>query len=303
MITEVYINGLKGYRLENDAVSLTVLLQGAKIISMFDKHVKREWLWSPQGAVPKKYETNNFDCQWFGGMDDLFPNDIPSKESRMYSVDHGLLWHPNWKAVLIEQSKLVLELQIEEMQVFVQKSIQLNLEGFVFSYSIENQGAEEINGLLRIHPAFAMESGVKLTVPAEKAFCDRVYHSPSCDTVEYNWPNMPISGKAIDLSHFSNYESIQEILQYLVLEQGKFELSDYKKSCRICFRFERQMFPILTVYACNNSIEGTKVVVAEPSTGRFSSLEEVRTSGDVFRIAAHEKVEFDITTIISNMEN
>jgi hypothetical protein len=75
-VKEAALDKLRLLQLENEWLSLSILPEvGAKILTLFDKHAKRNLLWENPRIRPQTYPIDaNFDNYWCGGWDDAYPS-------------------------------------------------------------------------------------------------------------------------------------------------------------------------------------------------------------------------------------
>src|SRR5882724_9502773 len=80
--------------LENDHLALSIAPSlGGKIISLFNKNLQKEFLWTNKKLSLKINNSgDDYDSNFIGGIDELIPNDIPETIDGILYPDHGELW-------------------------------------------------------------------------------------------------------------------------------------------------------------------------------------------------------------------
>ena len=93
-------HGLKSVTMENDFLKVVLIpSHGAKLVSLFNKRSKHEWLVQPDGDLPKRIPSRaNFHNYSMFGWDEMFPTvlscpyPIPGKFYKKELPDHGEVW-------------------------------------------------------------------------------------------------------------------------------------------------------------------------------------------------------------------
>ena len=85
--------------LENNKLKIEVIPElGGRIDSLVNKLTKKEWVWNnPTLEKNKVSKFSEYDSNWQGGWEELFPNDAKEKFSWGKGYDHGELWSAEWK--------------------------------------------------------------------------------------------------------------------------------------------------------------------------------------------------------------
>src|SRR5437879_4094751 len=101
---------MRALTLQNEALRLEVLPElGGKLWSLEDLRLGRQFLWQQPGLSPRPLpQGSDYDDNFFGGMDELLPNDIPEAVGGRSLADHGELWNTALKA-REDEGGLVLE--------------------------------------------------------------------------------------------------------------------------------------------------------------------------------------------------
>ena len=98
--------------LENSEIYLLVDINyGGKIISLKNKVNNVEWVWFNSSKYNNfsPIEYSNYDSQWLGGYEELFPNDKVEYLNDKEAPDHGELWSSKWQVVNKTSTKLQIE--------------------------------------------------------------------------------------------------------------------------------------------------------------------------------------------------
>ena len=98
--------------LENEYILASIDYQyGGKLVELRNKKNNYNSVWFDKAEYanfsPLKF--SDYDSQWIGGYEELFPNDKVELLSGNSAPDHGELWSSNWK--IIKNTPTTLEIQ------------------------------------------------------------------------------------------------------------------------------------------------------------------------------------------------
>ena len=93
-IRRTEFEGVEGICLENDSISLVVCPSvGGKIVSISLKATGLELIWRNENLALRPYpEGTAYDPHFYGGIDELLPNDEKEVIDGIQYPDHGELW-------------------------------------------------------------------------------------------------------------------------------------------------------------------------------------------------------------------
>ncbi len=94
MISKSILNGIEIFTIESDHLKVSIApALGGKIISIFNKHFQKEFLWTNK-TLPLATNARgaDYDPNFWGGIDELIPNDLPETIDSIPYPDHGELW-------------------------------------------------------------------------------------------------------------------------------------------------------------------------------------------------------------------
>ncbi|MEJ7678364.1 MAG: hypothetical protein WKG06_10995 [Segetibacter sp.] len=78
MIVKSFTNGIEILTTEsNDLVCSIAPTLGGKVLSIYNKHLKKEFLWrNEQLSLEMQVRGADYDSNFYGGIDELIPNDL-----------------------------------------------------------------------------------------------------------------------------------------------------------------------------------------------------------------------------------
>jgi len=148
--------------LENKFLKAEIIPElGGRIDGLVNKKTDFNWVWK------NKYLNNtsvkkgsNYDENWQGGWEELFPNDAVEKFSWGLGYDHGETWSHNWK--ISNKSNENIELSAENLESgsIIKKTYILLKNKLRVEYLL-NINFEEIF-LFKLHLAIPISSACKL---------------------------------------------------------------------------------------------------------------------------------------------
>lgn len=185
------INGPDTITCENAHLRIVVVpALGGKIASIYNKALDREFLWTNAGlslqALPPGSE---YDPNFYGGMDELIPNDIPETIQGIDYPDHGELWTAPLEYAVTDEAVMVFG-TLPLSGLFYEKTIRLDATRpeIHIDYEIRNDADASRQFLWKLHPALRVEAGDRLVTTASKARVVDAEYSRFKDLKEFTWP-------------------------------------------------------------------------------------------------------------------
>jgi galactose mutarotase-like enzyme len=203
--TSTESDGFERIVIENERVSVTMVpALGAKIASLFDRLVEREWMAPP--ARPYRYAEpgDSFADHDSSGWDECFPNIAPGVypasggEMAPPLLDHGELWSQSWMVELGDDAVSAAVSGFHFPYLFERR---LRLEGdrVFLDYQVRNTGNRSFRCLWAAHPLFAPEPGMRIMVPVTTVYSNEAPRTRE----QYEWPVATMAdGARDDLSVF-----------------------------------------------------------------------------------------------------
>jgi hypothetical protein len=280
--------GLRTVSIENELLRFAVLPEaGAKIISVIHKPTGKEILWRNAQTPPACVAAgSNFDDNWAGGWDELFPNDEPASLQGDCYPDHGELWSSNW-AYDVESrdgcAVLALSTECAVSGCRFEKWISLR-EGesrLRFRHRLTNLRERPFRCLWKLHPAMAVAAGDRILIPAR-----RFELEPEClgslagGPPEWRGPVVKLPGGEVDVSVVPARESRQlQFLYGLDLVEGWCATYDPVLKLAAGLTFPKDLFTSCWLFASYGGWREHYVAVLEPCTGYPYRLDKAAAAG------------------------
>jgi hypothetical protein len=128
---------MKIIKLENEFLDIKILPElGGRIHSLINKKSKKDWVWKNNNLKVKKVSKfSDYDTNWQGGWEELFPNDAIEKFSWGKGLDHGELWSAEWNVKKTSSKSLTLSTINLDSGSDFEKSFILNKNKLTVNYS------------------------------------------------------------------------------------------------------------------------------------------------------------------------
>src|SRR6266404_5117060 len=159
---DLQLDGIPLVRLESDFLRVDVAPGvGGRIISLVEKHSGYEFLWRNSKLKLESLPSGSeYDPNFYGGIDELLPNDIPEMVGGINCPDHGELWTTPL-APAIEGERLLLRGTLPKFGLTYERSMALRSDAprLDLTYRISNPTQQTREFLWKLHAALAVEAG------------------------------------------------------------------------------------------------------------------------------------------------
>lgn len=259
------IDDVKVITLENRLLKCSVApALGGKIISVYNKQLQKEFLWRNENLSLKPLERGaDYDSNFWGGIDELIPNDIPENIDGIDYPDHGELWTTPLDYELKEE-KLILYGTLSQSNLFYEKIIELdnNSSSIRLLYKIKNTGNEVRHFLWKLHAALQIHEGDKLLTTAKKAKVAEKEYSRFSAPDEFKWPMI----EGADASVVPLKNNTMDFFYLYDITNGKMELVSADESSVFRYSYDKNIFPYQWYFASYGKFLDHYTAVLEPCT-------------------------------------
>jgi galactose mutarotase-like enzyme len=280
-VSDTFLDGLRLLELENEWLSLSVLPEvGAKILTLSDKKSNRNVLWRNPRIRPQAYPIDaNFDNYWCGGWDDAYPTADACVHGGEPFPNLGELRSLRWEVETLEANETKATARLSAYgpisAIKATKTVTLTGRTLQMNFAIESLSPIPLDFLWGTHPAFAVEGGSRLIIPARTGIVAQSNH-PSLGKPgdRYSWPLI----NGTDMSIVPDISSGINCGHYATdLEDGWFAVETRGQG--ILYEFPRETCPHLWLWLVYGGWRGYHHAVVEPWTGYPVNLEQAFEQG------------------------
>jgi hypothetical protein len=291
---DLMVDGTPGVRIENQFLRVDVAPGvGGRITSLFEKRSGHPFLWhNKKLRLERLPPGSEFDPNFYGGIDDLIPNDIPESVDGITLPDHGELWTTPL-AHRIEGEVLQLEGMLPLTQLHYTKRISLRPDSprVDLDYRVENRSGAVRHFMWKLHAALNVEPGDSIICPARTARVGDLQWSRWHTLEPFAWP--VIEGNWVD--QVPPADGTVDFFFLYDLEAGEVSWESGARGLRFKFEFDTAVFPYAWLFASYGGLLGYYTVVLEPCSGMPMSVNEAAALGKCSRLEPGESINTRVT--------
>jgi hypothetical protein len=288
------LDGIALVRLESDHLQVDVAPSvGGRIVSLREKAGGHEFLWRNTRLRLERIPPGSpYDPNFYGGIDELLPNDMPERIDGVDCPDHGELWTLplDWQ---LEGCSLILEGRLPRCGLVYQRRMSLAQDRPTvrFQYRISNPTEAARHFLWNFHAALAVAPGDVIECPAGKAQVADLSWSRHRNLAPFDWP--VIEGQVANV--VSVKDGTCDSFFLYELRAGRMAWRRPAEGLTFAYRFDTRVFPYASVWASYGGFDGHYTVLMEPSTAMPNRVGEAIARGQCALLAPGEVLETEVT--------
>jgi hypothetical protein len=287
-------------RIENEFLRVEVAPGiGGRIVGLLEKRSGHSFLWhNPSLSLERLPPGSEFDPNFYGGIDDLIPNDFPESIDGIDYPDHGELW-TTALSHSIQQQALQLEGILPRARLHYAKRVTMRPDSphVDLDYRVENRSSRTRNFMWKLHAAMNVEPGDSIVCPARTARVGDLQWSRWHTLEPFAWPE--IEGNRVD--QVPPRDGTCEFFFLYDLEAGSLAWESAARRLRFALTFDKAVFPFAWVFASYGGLLGYYTVVLEPCTGMPMSVNEAAALGQCSRLEPGQSIETRVTVYAGPM--
>lgn len=237
---------------------------GGRIVSLVDRAGGHEFLWRNR-ALPlaRLAPGSEYDPHFFGGVDELLPNDVPETIDGVACPDHGELWTLPLTA-RGDGSRLDLEGLLPCSGLHYRRTMTLRADGpwLDLDYRITNRTAQPRRFLWKLHAALAVEPGDVIDCPAGRGQVVDPAGSRFSTLAPFAWPRIG----ACDASVVPPADGTMDFFYLSRLREGRMTWWRPHAQLEFSYHFDRGVFPFAWLFASHGGFLGHTMAILEPCT-------------------------------------
>jgi hypothetical protein len=251
----------------------------------------------PFGAV--------YDDVFFGGWDELFPNDMPEEIAAEAYPDHGELWNSPWDWSVDQrtddEAAIMLSCRTPISGCHMSKEVVLRSgrRAVEVHSRLTNESRHALPYLWKQHVAVPLEQPARLDLPATmmlvEGFGRPRAHAPAR---RYRWPDLVDSdGRVHDMRLTPPPDSDMAEFQYATSIETGWCAVTYADGTGLGLAFDPEGFPSCWIFASYGGWRSLEVLVLEPCTGYPASLQDGVAAGTHRTLQPGHSVETTVTAV------
>ena len=247
--------------LENNYIAVDIDEKyGGKITRLENKISEYNWVWfnNEKRKDFNPVEYSDYDSQWIGGYEELFPNDKIESFNGDLAPDHGELWSSKWEIVDEHNDSLRLCCKGYFSESVIQKTFKLQENKVKVNYEINNIKLDKF--LFKLH----------LAMPINKTSLE--FKFTSFKKVDKKFGNI-ISNN--DLSNFLNNVNENESkndFAYFYETDGLVNITNGKN--KLVLNYDKKSLPYLWIFQTRGGWNNLNVNVIEPCNAGLKDVSE-----------------------------
>ena len=252
---------VKKFNLKNDQIEVEFIPElGGRISSLINKKTGKEWVWKdPRLPTKKVVDGKNYDDNWQGGWEELFPNDAVEKFSWGSGFDHGELWFKSWELLNLSKDNATLQIKNLESGASVIKSFSIENNKFISQYEGDVKFKDYF--LFKLHIAIPLTERLNIKL-----------HHKNMVKVVHNFGNILNTNEHEKFLNPERNSGLYDFA-YLDLTDDEIVLLDEEKN-QLKLTYDNDFFKYFWIFQSQGGWMDRNVVVLEPCTNGRKLISE-----------------------------
>jgi hypothetical protein len=281
-------NGVEVFILENKHLAVEIAPSiGGRITSLYHKLLGKEFLWNNKNlALQQNREGDEYDPNFWGGIDELIPNDIPETIDSIAYPDHGELWTTALQSGVLNK-KVTVSGKLKLSGLHYEKSVYLDEELPMVhaDYKIKNESGARRHFLWKLHAALNIAPGDKIITDARKARIVDPGYSRFKFAEEFSWPQIENS----DASAIPANNGTMDFFYLYDITEPEMKLEGADGSL-FSYKYDKKIFPYQWYFASYGGFLNHYTAVLEPCSSMPLSVTEAIRAGQCSILEPGEEI-------------
>ena len=270
---DLQLDGVPIVRLESDQLQVDVAPSlGGRVVQMVDRRSGYDFLWrNSRLHLEPKPGGSEYDPNFYGGIDELLPNDLPETIDGVDCPDHGELWTTPLSAE-VSAGSLRLRARLPRFGLEYEREMRLRTDAPIldFRYRIRNATNQPRHFLWKLHAALAVQAGDRIECPARQAQIVNPAWSRFTTTTPFPWPK--VEGQAVDIVPARN--GTMDFFYLFDLAAGEMFWHRRSTGLKFGYQFDTEVFPYAWLFASWGGFLEHYTIILEPCTAMPMSVNE-----------------------------
>jgi len=293
MVSLSIINGIQIIHLANRHLQLNISpANGGRITSLFNKTLQREFLWTnPNLQLTINREGDEYDPNFFGGIDELIPNDLPETIDGIAYPDHGELWTTALHHE-ISGRQVTVSGQLRLSGLYYSKTVYLDEQSPVVNlqYRIKNNSVQPRHFLWKLHAALIINETAKVISKARHGQIVDPGYSRFSHTGKFSWPNIENTDAAI----IPAKNGTMDFFYLFGEETGKMQLQSADNTALFSYEYDPKIFPYQWYFASYGGFLDHYTAILEPCTSMPISVNDAAKLNQCTLLQPGEQLETSV---------
>lgn len=302
VISKHIVNEVEILIVQNDFIRCEIAPgAGGKIISVFNKEMNKEFLWSnPSLPMQLLGAGSDYDANFLGGIDELIPNDIPETIDGVLYPDHGELWTTVLQYEVVE-GKLKVCGKLPLSGLYYERIIYLDqyLPIIYLDYRIINQSSTPKNFLWKLHAALIINPEDKLQTDATKAKIVDPEYSRFTSTKEFSWPVI----ESINASVVPANNNTMDFFYLYDIRQGKMAWEYAADDSVFVYYYDKKIFPYQWYFASYGKFFNHYTAILEPCSCMPISVNDAKINGQCSMLEPGQEINTTVSIYAGKKDN
>jgi hypothetical protein len=266
---------------------------GGRIVQIRHRGSGHEFLWNNAGLpLAPQPPGSPYDPNFYGGIDELIPNDIPEVIDGIACPDHGELWTTplrwNW-----DESSLSLQGQLPLFGLNYERRMTLRPDRPMIDlrYRIVNESNGPRHFMWKLHAAIAVAEGDEIECPARHAQVVDLQYSRFTTLTPFEWPE--IEGERANF--VPARDGTVDFFYLYGLLAGRIAWKRPIQKLKFEYQFDTATFPFAWLFATYGGFDGHYTAILEPCTTMPISVNDAISIGRCSRLEPGESLLTDVS--------
>lgn len=291
---DLQLDGVQLVRLESPQLLVDVAPSvGGRIVGLIDKKSGYDFLWRNTSLLLEpKPNDSEYDPNFYGGIDELLPNDLPEPINGVDCPDHGELWTTPLQSKVLGD-RLILEGRLPRCGLAYEREMRLRPGSpwLDFRYRITNTTNQQRQFLWKLHAALAVQEGDRIECPARKAQIVDPAWSRFKTIAPFRWPNL--EGRAVDI--VPARDGTMDFFYLFDLAAGEMFWRRPGAGLKFGYQFDISVFPFAWLFASWGGFLGHYTIILEPCTAMPMSVSEAASKNQCSRLEPGQILETNVS--------
>ena len=281
-------------QLENSSLRVELFpTGGGKLTRIYNKELGYEFLWKNAALTLEAYAPGTeYDPVFYGGVDELLPNDIPENVDGNDYPDHGELWTTPLAAT-VESTSVTLAGVLPVSGLYYSKTIRLVEESptIVTDYLIRNDSDATRYFLWKLHAALHVGEGDRIVCDAAKGQVVDPAYSRFSQIAPFAWPVI----EQTDVSILPARNGSMDFFYLYDLKNGEVSWESADGRYRFGYTFDTEVFPYVWLFASYGGFLEHHTAILEPCTAMPISVNDAARLGQCSMLEPGEELRTRVT--------